>query len=221
MYSGIACCNKYELSKSQIVPSRTSFIIHIQSRIFILQHPTLRKKGYRNSAPGVLLLQIVYCIIADVVDVVTSCSGAKSGIAINRAMLCSTEFFIVTLRMGNSSDTPSSEWNFHFQLQYLYWECHCPSRSDQAKLRKYRFNLKKKTHTLWKQPASYMYVQTHSSFASLASPSMKCSSTKMTASIFSTIHPHQKTHIKRFLTQWPWPLTYDLDLITWPRYSPT
>ncbi len=26
---------------------------------------------------------------------------------------------------------------------------------------------------------------------------------------------------KRFLTWWPWPLTYDLDLQTWPRYHST
>ncbi len=29
----------------------------------------------------------------------------------------------------------------------------------------------------------------------------------------------QKTSVKHFLTCWPWPLTYDLDLRTWPRYS--
>ena len=28
-YSGTACCNKYELAKSQFAPSRTSFIIAI------------------------------------------------------------------------------------------------------------------------------------------------------------------------------------------------
>ncbi len=26
---------------------------------------------------------------------------------------------------------------------------------------------------------------------------------------------------KHFLTSWPWPLTYDLDLLTWPRYPST
>ncbi len=30
-----------------------------------------------------------------------------------------------------------------------------------------------------------------------------------------------KTPLIHFLTWWPWPLTYDLDLWTWPRYSST
>ncbi len=30
-----------------------------------------------------------------------------------------------------------------------------------------------------------------------------------------------KYPLKRFLTSWPWPLTYDLDLQTWPRYPST
>ncbi len=45
-------------------------------------------------------------------------------------------------------------------------------------------------------------------------------SAKMTASVLSTVHLDEETHLKYFLTWWPWPLTYDLDLITWPRYSP-
>ncbi len=35
----------------------------------------------------------------------------------------------------------------------------------------------------------------------------------------SSIRP--KTPLKHFLTSWPWPLTYDLDLWTWPRYPST
>ena len=31
----------------------------------------------------------------------------------------------------------------------------------------------------------------------------------------------QTTSSKHFLTWWPWPLTYDLDLWTWPRYPST
>ena len=30
-----------------------------------------------------------------------------------------------------------------------------------------------------------------------------------------------KYPLKHFLTSWPWPLTYDLDLQTWPRYPST
>ncbi len=40
----------------------------------------------------------------------------------------------------------------------------------------------------------------------------------ITASINPSSIIRPKTHVKHFLTWWPWPLTYDLDLWTWPRY---
>ncbi len=73
----------------------------------------------------------------------------------------------------------------------------------------------KKTHTLWKHPASYLYSHIPQSLPRhqllpwhwwshhwFQEPDM----------------PHPE---KCFLTWWPWPLTYDPDLRTWPRYSST
>ena len=67
----------------------------------------------------------------------------------------------------------------------------------------------KKTHTLWKHPTLYSYShipefllwQVHRQVTRLS----------------EVIGKSQWT----FLTLWPWPLTYDLDLQTWPRYPST
>ena len=63
--------------------------------------------------------------------------------------------------------------------------------------------MNKKTHMLWKHPTSSSWI------SSLAGPPWQCSQKSMEC-------PNG-----RFLTSWPWPLTYDLDLQTWPRYSST
>ena len=43
--------------------------------------------------------------------------------------------------------------------------------------------------------------------------------TRLCYFLVATIHYNTFHSKKRFLT-WTWPLTYDLDLRTWPRYSP-
>ena len=67
-----------------------------------------------------------------------------------------------------------------------------------------QINNEKKTHMLWKHPTSYSY-HSYSFFLVHRQGSQK--------SI--------KLHIEHFLTSWPWPLTYDLDLLIWPRYLST
>ncbi len=52
-----------------------------------------------------------------------------------------------------------------------------------------------------------------------------CGSRHISVSVTSwlTLHyfDHVTSHRKTFLTWWPWPLTYDLDLRTWARYPST
>ena len=60
----------------------------------------------------------------------------------------------------------------------------------------------KKPHLLWKHPMSYSWV------SSLAGPYTR----------FSEVNG---TFQWTFLTSWPWPLTYDLPIQLWPRYSST
>ncbi len=63
--------------------------------------------------------------------------------------------------------------------------------------------LQKNSHLLWKHATSYSY-QLYSQVSSLpgSQESMECPNA-------------------HFLPLWPWPLTYDLDLRTWPRYLST
>ncbi len=77
----------------------------------------------------------------------------------------------------------------------------------------------KKTHTLWKHPTSYSYQSlflsfffgrwSYSSVSSLAGEVTRLS--EVNGDVPLTI----------YLTSWPWPLTYDIDLLTWPRYAST
>ncbi len=52
-YSGTACCNKYELSKSRIVPSRISFIIY-RHKTF-LQTITVEAQEMPSCCPSVVI----------------------------------------------------------------------------------------------------------------------------------------------------------------------
>ncbi len=79
--------------------------------------------------------------------------------------------------------------------------------------------IKKKNHicfenTQRRSPTIHIIMVSNISQLLLASSSL-CSPIYLSSSI------RPKTPLKHFLTSWPWPLTYDLDLWTWPRYPST
>ncbi len=63
-YSGTACCNKYELSKSQTVPSRTSFIICLHYHDY--SSNMHNKKQFLATLFAVLTLVDIFPLIAGI-----------------------------------------------------------------------------------------------------------------------------------------------------------
>ncbi len=74
-------------------------------------------------------------------------------------------------------------------------------------------NTLKKTHTLWNTPRRIYTVVFLSRFLGISIDEVIIDS--------KSHSPDMANPKKTFLTWWPWPLTYDPDLQTWPRYFST